>query len=411
MLKPTVLTTTSSYTLALEGLQTGTNADNILVADSNGILKWVPRSTFTGDNLGNHTATQDLNMSSKNINAANNIIAAGKTTTNTVQIKTGTDASVPAAGSIAVSQDANGNVVWKTPAAVIAANQVQGDWNMATTTDPSYIKNKPTIPVVTGAETKIIAGTNVTVSGTGAATTPYVINATSVGDNLGNHTATQTLNMANNNISGAANTSTQTLTIAKGTDGNSAVPGYVATAADNSGNVVWKAVPKQNIVPTDVGTVISINGELVVAQEITVQMTSDFTTSASGIIPIGNINNIIIDNKSKFTSNASGNSFSVADDGIYLITINVQFINTGGGNPVIGIRDNNTGQWVARINNNTTANDLESVALVTSINMVTGRTYSFGLANVVGGTMTIKAYSSGGTGTGPVSFYSLKRLK
>ncbi|WP_431244155.1 hypothetical protein ACQ9BO_07200 [Flavobacterium sp. P21] len=63
----------------------------------------------------------------------------------------------------------------------------------------------------------------------------------SEGDNLGNHIATQTLNMANNNITGAANISTQTATIAKGTDNGTPATGYVVTAADNSGNVVWGA--------------------------------------------------------------------------------------------------------------------------------------------------------------------------
>jgi hypothetical protein len=60
------------------------------------------------------------------------------------------------------------------------------------------------------------------------------------GDNLGNHTATESLKMANNNITGAANTSTQTATIAKGTDNAAAVAGYIATSADAYGNVIWK---------------------------------------------------------------------------------------------------------------------------------------------------------------------------
>lgn len=66
--KPSILATTSTFTLAFTGLQTGSTSDNVLVTDSNGILKSVPRSGFGGnDNLGNHIATMDLNMSSKNI--------------------------------------------------------------------------------------------------------------------------------------------------------------------------------------------------------------------------------------------------------------------------------------------------------------------------------------------------------
>ncbi len=67
LVKPSTITTTSDFTLAIAGLQTDVNADNIVVTDANGILKTVPRSSFTGDNLGNHTATKSLEMSTKNI--------------------------------------------------------------------------------------------------------------------------------------------------------------------------------------------------------------------------------------------------------------------------------------------------------------------------------------------------------
>ncbi|MEN2402986.1 hypothetical protein GKZ90_0024585 [Flavobacterium sp. MC2016-06] len=69
----------------------------------------------TGDNLGNHTATLNLNMSSNNINAANNITASGKTTTNTAQIALGTDNVGPSIGDVATAADVNGNIIW-TPA-------------------------------------------------------------------------------------------------------------------------------------------------------------------------------------------------------------------------------------------------------------------------------------------------------
>jgi len=59
---------------------------------------------------------------------------------------------------------------------------VQADWNQATTTADDYIKNKPTIPTAAdGSETKVTAGTNVTVTGSGTTASPYVINATSSG--------------------------------------------------------------------------------------------------------------------------------------------------------------------------------------------------------------------------------------
>lgn len=56
---------------------------------------------------------------------------------------------------------------------------VQADWNQATTTADDYIKNKPTIPsAADGSETKINAGTNISVTGSGTTASPYVVNAT-----------------------------------------------------------------------------------------------------------------------------------------------------------------------------------------------------------------------------------------
>lgn len=43
---------------------------------------------------------------------------------------------------------------------------VQANWNQTTDTADDYIKNKPTIPTAAdGSETKLTAGTNVTVTG------------------------------------------------------------------------------------------------------------------------------------------------------------------------------------------------------------------------------------------------------
>ena len=111
-----VLTTNSSNTLAIQGLQTGSTADNVLVTDANGVLKYVSRSGFSGaDNLGNHIATQDLNMNSNSITAAADITATGKTSTQKAAIALGSDGNVPKAGDFATSADANGNIIWHTP--------------------------------------------------------------------------------------------------------------------------------------------------------------------------------------------------------------------------------------------------------------------------------------------------------
>ncbi|MCD9576979.1 hypothetical protein [Flavobacterium soyae] len=165
LLKPSVVTTTAANTLTIAGLQTGTSTDNVLVADANGVLKWVTRAQFGGDNLGDHTATKNLEMSNKDVNnissarikyelvvydrvAANlstysiykdngnfgiyNGLKGGndlsinettrKTTINNLAIAKSTDGTAPAAGYVATAADASGNVIWKAP----ASNSVMG---------------------------------------------------------------------------------------------------------------------------------------------------------------------------------------------------------------------------------------------------------------------------------------------
>ncbi len=67
LLKPTTIVTNSENTLTIDGLQVGANTDNVLVADPTGVLKWVTRASL-GDNLGNHIATQTLNIQNWPIN-------------------------------------------------------------------------------------------------------------------------------------------------------------------------------------------------------------------------------------------------------------------------------------------------------------------------------------------------------
>lgn len=56
---------------------------------------------------------------------------------------------------------------------------IQADWNQTTNTADDYIKNKPTIPsAADGSETKLLEGTNVTITGSGTTASPYVVNAT-----------------------------------------------------------------------------------------------------------------------------------------------------------------------------------------------------------------------------------------
>jgi hypothetical protein len=284
--QPSVLTTTSANTFAISGLQTGTVSDNVVVTDANGVLKYVSRSSFSGaDNLGNHIATQDLNMSGKNIfniqtayikneaqildrittntnyfgiyknngifgiwnnskntNALTIDEATSKTTLTSAQIAKGTDGSIPAAGSVAISTDTNGNIRWADPSTIAGATGPQGSKGdpgaqgiqgltgltgpkgdpgaqgiqgltgatgpagAAPTTGAGTITGKNLIAISAGAnnafkdtDISLTAGTDKQVLQT-VGTTPTWVNASAVGDNLGNHTATQNLDMASKNI-------------------------------------------------------------------------------------------------------------------------------------------------------------------------------------------------------------------
>jgi hypothetical protein len=169
------------------------------------------------------------------------------------------------------------------------------------------------------------------------------------------------------------------------------------------------AFPQVNVVPSDIGTVIAIDGKLVVAQEITALMTANFSFPASGstTVPIGNITNVLIDNQGAFTSNATSNSFNVNANGVYLVNISFPMINSGGV-PAMGVWCNTDNKWAARINLLMT-NNRTNYILMTAITMDSSKIYSFRVSNTE--SSTIEAFNSGSTGIGPVAFFSIKRLK
>ncbi|SHF80281.1 hypothetical protein [Flavobacterium defluvii] len=75
--------------------------------------RWVSLCDDTaGDNLGNHTATQDLAMSGKNITGAKDITGTGLLTTNTATITQGADGKAAVKGAVATSSDKDGNLIW-----------------------------------------------------------------------------------------------------------------------------------------------------------------------------------------------------------------------------------------------------------------------------------------------------------
>ncbi|QDH77674.1 hypothetical protein FKX85_00875 [Echinicola soli] len=191
------------------------------------------------------------------------------------------------------------------------------------------------------------------------------------------------------------------------TAGSAGTAGQYLTSNGSGAAPTWQS--PAGIVPTSNGTVIAVNGELRIAQEIIAHLSDNFSTSSSSATAIGNLNVEIMDNEGTYSGTASTNSFTVTADGIYQIVMNMQLSNTASGNPVIGIWDNTAGAWVARVND-AIGTGLQTFTLITSINMLAAKTYSFRCA-ASGGTTTIRAQSSGDTGSGPVSQVSVKRLR
>ena len=112
-------------------------------------------------------------------------------------------------------------------------------------------------------------------------------NNTSALDNLGNHTATDILHMTNNHIQNINKTSTQTESIAQGTDGLLPKAGYVATSTDAAGNIVWRPAPL-SVAKDTVAFYRESNGA------------ASLTTAFSAFSPIPNLDNFI------YTATGSG---------------------------------------------------------------------------------------------------------
>jgi hypothetical protein len=195
------------------------------------------------------------------------------------------------------------------------------------------------------------------------------------------------------------------------TAGSAGSVGQVLKSNGPGASPTWQSLAG---VPTSTGTVIVVNGQFLVAQEIIVQMTADYVLSTPGNTvppPIGSLNQEIVDNENLYTGSATTNSFKVSADGVYQITMNGQLSTDNGTSPVLGIWDDTNNKWVARVNDYFTAptGNNQTYTLITSIPMLAANTYSFRLFNT--STITLKELSSGSTGSGPITQMSLKRLK
>ncbi|WP_291141923.1 hypothetical protein [Flavobacterium sp. UBA7680] len=279
LLKPTTLTTTAANTLTIGGLQTGASTDNVLVADANGVLKWVTRASL-GDNLGNHTATTTLNMSNNSISNihdaifkdrdGNNAITYSiykdtgnfgvyngsklgndltinettrKTTLYNMAISLSTDGTAPAAGYVATSADASGNVVWKAASALGVAGDNLGN-HIATQDLDMSSKNINNINTAKIKYEAVISDRGNT------ALKDFTLFKSNGVFNIWNATKSSYPLKIDEN---SDKTSVTALAIAKGTDGAAPAAGYVATSADASGNVVWKSASSLTVTGDNLG--------------------------------------------------------------------------------------------------------------------------------------------------------------
>lgn len=174
---------------------------------------------------------------------------------------------------------------------------------------------------------------------------------------------------------------------------------------------IKKGIPS-NITASQTGSVIVVNGKMELAQEMMLLMKEDFSTQASEPSTIGNITNVIIDNQNKFTSSSTSNSLSVSESGIYQIIMNCQINTKSGTVPVLGVWNNTKAKWIARVNDNFLGSDTgrQMYTLITAVEMNSSDVYSFRMLSS-SALVKILALSGGTTGFGPVSYFSLKRVR
>ncbi len=176
---------------------------------------------------------------------------------------------------------------------------------------------------------------------------------------------------------------------------------------------VWNVVtPPAASAPVATGSVIYVNGQQQIAQEISARMDADWNVPASTDKSIGNINTEIIDNYSTFTGSATGNSFTVNADGTYLVLMNfsLQAGSTSAvdGNCYYGVWSITDNTWVAKNleTNVISIGAVKNFAFSVAMELQTGKTYSFYINQA-----SNPALMRGQLNNTPSTFFSVKRLK
>lgn len=191
---------------------------------------------------------------------------------------------------------------------------------------------------------------------------------------------------------------------------------------------VWKhLVDAINTLPNGTGSVIMINGVLQVAQEMSMRLANDWTiptnsanpTGPTNRNPIGQMTVKLIDNYNTFTGTATTNSFTVKNDGTYLISMNFP-IQTQSGGPISGnlyygifnVTDNTWNAFGLDTVVNLGAGQVKNYSYLVSMDLLASKTYSFYVGQQTSdtGTLLMRGLSTI-NGNNSLTFFSVKRLK
>ncbi|MDC8107133.1 hypothetical protein MTQ00_21840 [Chryseobacterium sp. B21-037] len=178
---------------------------------------------------------------------------------------------------------------------------------------------------------------------------------------------------------------------------------------------IWQAIstPPLNL-PNGTGTVIMIDGEQQIAQEISARMSTNWETGTIATTPlaINNITTKIIDNYNTFTGTSTNNSFTINANGTYLVTMNFSVQPQGNaysGDFYYGLYNNTDNKWESQLLQTITLADGEvsNLSFNVAMDLVTGKTYSFRIMKRIATKIFIRGELSGN----PSTFFSVNRLK